>query len=158
MKYEKLSDKQKAILLLLYDREVNAPKGFKALLSRKTSKVVSLAEIFPGRANKEYKALVEEVQQLEDWDLILAGEKKGRDEEYWAEQTKLRLKPAGRQYIEAYIEKIRQDKSVKKFVETRGAKVSKKTFQKAVEQRPEGFEEEDREDDAWDVAMGYDDE
>ncbi|MFX0063947.1 MAG: hypothetical protein ACFFC7_17390 [Candidatus Hermodarchaeota archaeon] len=154
VKYDALSKEQRAVLLLLYEREVSAPKGFRAFLQRKESKSASLGQLLPGRSNKEYENLQKQVQELEDKNFLLAGETKGRDESYWAEHTKLRIEEKGRKFVETYNKQLMTDETMNKFIESRGAKVPKKTLQKAVEEVSASEERLELEDDAWDVAMG----
>ncbi|MFX1536841.1 MAG: hypothetical protein ACFFDI_21700, partial [Promethearchaeota archaeon] len=113
----------------------------------------SLGELLPDRSNKEYQDLQKQVQDLEDKDFLLAGETKGRDESYWAEHTKLRLEPKGRKFVEVYSKKLMTDAVMNKFIESRGAKVSKKTLRTAVE-ASDSYDRLELEDDAWQIAMG----
>ncbi|MFX1255277.1 MAG: hypothetical protein ACFFCZ_26990 [Promethearchaeota archaeon] len=154
-KYDALSKEQRAVLLLLYEREISAPKGFRAIFQRKQSNVASLGELLPGRSNKEYENLQKQSQELEDKGFLLAGETKGRDESYWAEHTKLRIEEKGRKFVEVYSKKLMTDEAMNKFIESRGAKVPRKTLQKAAAVVSDS--EDDRlelEDDAWQIAMG----
>jgi hypothetical protein len=155
VKYDALNKEQRAVLLLLYEREVSAPKGLKAIFQRKQSASASLGELLPGRSNKEYQNILKELQELEDKDFLIAGEKKGRDDAYWAEHTKLRIEAKGRKFVEVYSGKLMTDAAMNKFMESRGAKVPKKALQKAAAEVSVSEDRQELEDDAWDVAMGH---
>ena len=128
MSWNTLTVTEKAILYLLYEADSGSQTSKKLgrVLRGGASGALTLGQLVKKKTQASYKTLVKVCQGLEDKNFLIAGDRKGRDEPYWPETTKLRLVAKGKKFVSANISNYESDAKVQKEL----SKLFKKTFKK----------------------------